>query len=383
MKFFHLSDLHIGKQLHHYNLREDQEHILAEVLSYAASIHPDAIVIAGDIYDKSVPSGEAVSLFDEFLTALAKIEPAIPVLIISGNHDSAQRLDYASRLLGSHQIYIAGQAPEEEADRLKKITLTDEFGEIEVYLLPFVRPSIVRRALGQEEIESYQDAVFAAVNHMDIDTKKRNILVAHQFVTGAGRCDSEDIVVGGVDNIDASIFEAFDYTALGHIHSPQNIKENVRYCGTLLKYSVSEAGQEKSVTVIEMGKKNDIVIRTIPLIPKHDLRAIHGSYMEVTARTFYQGTATDDYVQITLTDEEDIPDGMQKLRTIYPNLLGLSYDNLRTRTQQTIDFDSKIKQKSEKQLFEELYEKQNNQPMSIEQKQFVEELFTRLQEDKS
>ena len=265
----------------------------------------------------------------------------------------------------------------------QKVTLTDEFGEIEVYLLPFVRPSIVRRALGQEEIESYQDAVFAAVNHMDIDTKKRNILVAHQFVTGAGRCDSEDIVVGGVDNIDASIFEAFDYTALGHIHSPQNIKENVRYCGTLLKYSVSEAGQEKSVTVIEMGKKNDIVIRTIPLIPKHDLRAIHGSYMEVTARTFYQGTATDDYVQITLTDEEDIPDGMQKLRTIYPNLLGLSYDNLRTRTQQTIDFDNKIKQKSEKQLFEELYEKQNNQPMSIEQKQFVTELFTRLQEDKS
>lgn len=249
--------------------------------------------------------------------------------------------------------------------------------------MPFVRPSIVRRALGQEEIESYQDAVFAAVNHMDIDTKKRNILVAHQFVTGAGRCDSEDIVVGGVDNIDASIFEAFDYAALGHIHSPQNIKENVRYCGTLLKYSVSEAGQEKSVTVIEMGKKNDIVVRTIPLIPKHDLRAIHGSYMEVTARTFYQGTATDDYVQITLTDEEDIPDGMQKLRTIYPNLLGLSYDNLRTRTQQTIDFDNKIKQKSEKQLFEELYEKQNNQPMSIEQKQFVTELFTRLQEDKS
>ena len=220
----------------------------------------------------------------------------------------------------------------------------------------------------------YKKKANITVKHMDIDTKKRNILVAHQFVTGAGRCDSEDIVVGGVDNIDASIFEAFDYTALGHIHSPQNIKENVRYCGTLLKYSVSEAGQEKSVTVI---------VRTIPLIPKHDLRAIHGSYMEVTARTFYQGTATDDYVQITLTDEEDIPDGMQKLRTIYPNLLGLSYDNLRTRTQQTIDFDSKIKQKSEKQLFEELYEKQNNQPMSIEQKQFVTELFTRLQEDKS
>ena len=239
----------------------------------------------------------------------------------------------------------------------------------------------MRRALGQEEIESYQDAVFAAVNHMDIDTKKRNILVAHQFVTGAGRCDSEDIVVGGVDNIDASIFEAFDYTALGHIHSPQNIKENVRYCGTLLKYSVSEAGQEKSVTVIEMGKKNDIVIRTIPLIPKQT-RQFMVLYVNDSVVHFVRDSY-DDYVQITLTDEEDIPDGMQKLRTIYPNLLGLSYDNLRTRTQQTIDFDSKIKQKSEKQLFEELYEKQNNQPMSIEQKQFVEELFTRLQEDKS
>ena len=282
------------------------------------SIHPDAIVIAGDIYDKSVPSAEAVSLFDEFLTALAKIEPAIPVLIISGNHDSAQRLDYASRLLGSHQIYIAGQAPEEEADRLKKITLTDEFGEAQVYLLPFVRPSIVRRALGQEEIESYQDAVFAAVNHMDIDTKKRNILVAHQFVTGAGRCDSEDIVVGGVDNIDASIFEAFDYAALGHIHKPMKVgSEYYCYCGTPLACSVSEAGQKKGIVMVTMKEKGNISTEVLPLPPLRQVRVIKGEFQEVLSQ------ACEDYVTVVLTDKEDLDviDLKDRLRNAFPYLL--------------------------------------------------------------
>ncbi len=377
MKLIHISDLHLGKRINEFSMLEDQRYILEQVVKICVEEHADALLLAGDIYDRPIPPTEAVLMLDWFFNAL--VAQKIKVCAVSGNHDSMERIAFGAGLMKQSGVYLSTVYD----GSTQKVTLTDEFGETEVYLLPFVRPSIVRRALGQEEIESYQDAVLAAVNNMNIDTKKRNILVAHQFVTGAGRCDSEDIVVGGVDNIDASIFESFDYTALGHIHSPQNIKENVRYCGTLLKYSVSEAEQEKSVTVIEMGKKNDIVIRTIPLLPKHDLRTIRGSYMEVTARTFYRGTATDDYVQITLTDEEDIPDGMQKLRTIYPNLLGLFYDNLRTRTQQTIDFDSKIKQKSEKQLFEELYEKQNNQPMSIEQKQFVTELFMRLQEDKS
>lgn len=227
MKFFHLSDLHIGKQLHHYNLREDQEHILAEVLSYAASIHPDAIVIAGDIYDKSVPSAEAVSLFDEFLTALAKIEPVIPVLIISGNHDSAQRLDYASRLLGSHQIYIAGQAPEEEEDGLKKITLTDAFGEVDFWLLPFLKPGYVRKIFGGEVPESYTAAVQGILEREKIDFSRRNVLVSHQFYTGKGQtpttCESEVLSVGGIDNVDISVVQEFDYVALGHLHGAQRV----------------------------------------------------------------------------------------------------------------------------------------------------------------
>ena len=264
MKFFHLSDLHIGKQLHHYNLREDQEHILAEVLSYAASIHPDAIVIAGDIYDKSVPSGEAVSLFDEFLTALAKIEPAIPVLIISGNHDSAQRLDYASRLLGSHQIYIAGQAPEKEVDRLKKITLTDEFGEVDFWLLPFLKPGYVRKIFGGDVPESYTAAVQGILEREKIDFSRRNVLVSHQFYTGKGEtpttCESEVVSVGGIDNVDISVVQEFDYVALGHLHGAQRVgQEKIRYCGTLLKYSVSEASQKKTLHVVELKDRKSVV----------------------------------------------------------------------------------------------------------------------------
>lgn len=409
MKLIHISDLHLGKRINEFSMLEDQRYILEQIVKICVEEHADALLLAGDIYDRPIPPAEAVTMLDCFFNAL--VSQKIQVCAVSGNHDSAERIAFGAGLMKQSGVHLSSVYD----GSTQKIILTDEFGEVLVYLLPFVRPSIVRHALGQEEIQTYQDAVSAAVRHMEIDPSKRNILVAHQFVTGAGRCDSEDIMVGGVDNVDASIFEEFDYTALGHIHSPQNVGKwkdvanevvnrqtmqkvntamntavskaknkaanRVRYCGTPLKYSVSEAKQEKSVTVIEMGKKEDVVIRTIPLIPKHDLRTIHGSYMEVTARTFYQGTNTDDYVEITLTDEEDIPDGMQKLRTIYPNLLSLTYDNQRTRTQQTIEPQEATQQKTEQELFEELYEKQNNQPMSEEQQRFVKELFARLEEE--
>ena len=241
MKLIHISDLHLGKRINEFSMLEDQRYILEQVVKICVEEHVDALLLAGDIYDRPIPPTEAVMMLDWFFNALAAQK--IKVCAVSGNHDSMERIAFGAGLMKQSGVYLSTVYD----GSTQKVILTDEFGEAQVYLLPFVRPSIVRRALGQEEIESYQDAVFAAVKHMDIDTKKRNILVAHQFVTGAGRCDSEDIVVGGVDNIDASIFEAFDYTALGHIHSPQNIKENVRYCGTLLKYSVSEAGQELSL----------------------------------------------------------------------------------------------------------------------------------------
>ena len=409
MKLIHISDLHLGKRINEFSMLEDQRYILEQIVKICVEEHTDALILAGDIYDRPIPPAEAVTMLDWFFNAL--VSQKIQVCAVSGNHDSAERIAFGAEFMKRSGVHLSSVYD----GSTQKVTLMDEFGEVLVYLLPFVRPSIVRHALGQEEIQTYQDAVFAAVQRMDIDPSKRNILVAHQFVTGAGRCDSEDIVVGGVDNVDASIFEVFDYTALGHIHSPQNVgkwknmtnevmneatneatneavnqtvKEarnkavnRVRYCGTPLKYSVSEAEQEKSVTVIEMRKKNDIAIRTIPLIPKRDLRTIHGSYKEVTARTFYQEINTDDYVQITLTDEEDIPDGMQKLRTIYPNLLSLTYDNQRTKMQQTIEPQEATQQKTEQELFEDLYEKQNNQPMSKEQQRFVKEFFARLEEE--
>ena len=382
MKLIHLSDLHLGKRVNEFSMIEDQKYILNQILSIIDEEQPDGILLAGDLYDRPVPSAEAVQLLDSFLTRLAKRK--IPVYAISGNHDSAERIAFGSHIMSSSGICMSPVYDGKTA----KYCLMDNYGEVWIHLLPFIRPAVVRHVFageeGAEEIRTYQEAVQAAVEHMDLDTEKRNVLVAHQFVVGAMSCDSEEITVGGIDQIEGAVFRDFDYVALGHIHSPQNVgNDRIRYCGTPLKYSFSEAGQQKSVTVVELGEKGTLEVREIQLKPFRDMRKLKGTYMAITSLSNYQDSKTVDYVQITLTDEEDIVDGMQKLRTIYPNLLGLSYDNLRTRTQQTIDFDNKIKQKSEKQLFEELYEKQNNQPMSIEQKQFVTELFTRLQEDKS
>lgn len=375
MKIIHTSDLHLGKRINEFSMLDDQRYILEQIVQICEREQADVLLLAGDIYDRPIPSAESVMVFDAFLSELSARN--VSVCAVSGNHDSAERIAFGSNLMKASGVYFSGVYD----SHTQKVLLNDEFGEVVIYLLPFVRPSVVRRGLGIEEIESYEDAVREAVVHMDVDQSKRNILVAHQFVTGAGRCDSEEIVVGGLDNVDASVFNPFDYTALGHIHSPQNITDTVRYCGTPLKYSVSEADQEKSVTVIEMGKKENLEIRTVPLVPKHDLRKIRGSYMEVTARTFYQNTNTEDYVQITLTDEEDIPDGMQKLRTIYPNLLSLEYDNHRTKLLQSVLPQESVKEKTPEELFDALYQSQNNQLMSEEQSRFIRKLIKQLEEE--
>ena len=377
MKLFHLSDLHIGKRVNEFSMIEDQKYILKRILDLAEAEKPDGIILAGDIYDKQIPSAEAVQVFDEFITRLAG--RAIPVFIISGNHDSAERLAFGGRLLNSRGIYLS---PVYDGS-VTKIPLKDQYGTVWIHLLPFIRPSTVRHVFENEAdlVTDVQTAAETVIRHMEMDLKDRNILVAHQFVTGASRCESEDVQVGGLDNIDAAVFTPFDYTALGHIHSPQNVgTDRVRYCGTPLKYSFSEVDQEKSITVVELEKKGTVRTSLLPLKPLRDMRKLRGTYLELTDRSFYRDMNREDYIQVTLTDEDDVPDGLQKLRVIYPNIMQLLYDNQRTKTTQEVDAAQAVEKKTEIELFYEFYELQNNQPMTKQQKDFAEQLIREIKE---
>ena len=375
MKFLHLSDLHIGKRVNEFSMLEDQEYILTKIINIIDDEKPDAVIVAGDVYDKSVPSAEAVQLFDDFLCRLAQRK--LQVFVISGNHDSAERMAFGGRLMDISGVHMSPVYN----GKVEAIRLDDEFGKVNFFMLPFVKPANVRRFFEDAQIESYTDAVRVAVENMNINADERNVIVTHQFVTGAEKCESEEISVGGSDNVDASVFDCFDYVALGHIHGPQNIgSERVRYCGTPLKYSFSEAKHKKSVTVVEMGEKDSLEIRTIALEPKRDMREIKGTYAEITLKENYSDTNTDDYMHITLTDEEDIPDAIGKLRVIYPNLMKLDYDNKRTRSSAKLDIIENIEQRSPLDLFAEFYEKQNNQPMTEGQSAFVKSLIESIWE---
>lgn len=376
MKLIHLSDLHLGKRVNEFSMLEDQQYILTEILQIIDQEKPDGVIIAGDVYDKSVPSAEAVALLDDFLVRLAKRD--LQVFLISGNHDSPERMAFGGRLMAQSGVHLA---PVYDG-KVSPITLTDEYGPVNLYLLPFLKPAHVRRCFPEREILTYTDALDAAIEAMGVDTAQRNVLVTHQFVTGAARCDSEEISVGGTDNVDVSVFEPFDYVALGHIHGPQQVgRETVRYCGTPLKYSFSEAKHQKSVTVVELGEKGAVSVRTVPLTPMRDLAELRGTYEELTFRGFYQGTSYPrDYVHITLTDEEDIPDAVSKLRIIYPNLMKLDYDNKRTRAGIILE-GAEDQQRSPLELLEEFYEKQNGQPMGEEQRAFAKSLMERIWEE--
>ena len=375
MKVLHISDLHIGKKVKEFSMLEDQEYILKQIVDIAKQEKADGVILAGDIYDKPVPSVDAVRMLDQFLTCLA--DQGILVFGISGNHDSAERLSFGTQLMRSRGIYLESVYH----GKTEKICFEDAFGTVNLYLLPFLKPATVRHALKRDDIGSYQDAVCAALEQINLNLSERNILVAHQFVTGAKTCESEELAIGGLDQIDSTLFDAFDYVALGHIHSPQKIgREPVHYCGTPLKYSFSEVNQQKSVTVVTLKEKGMVQVEKRPLIPLRDMRKIKGTYMQVTARAFYEGQNTQDYVQITLTDEDDIVDGIQKLRMIYPNLMELVYDNRRTRENQRIDATDTIEEKTELELFEEFFEKQNNQVMREEQRKFVEQMLQELKE---
>ena len=376
MKLIHLSDLHIGKRVLEVSMIEDQEFILNQILRIIDDCTPDGVLISGDVYDKSVPSAEAVTLFDEFLCRQAK--RSIPTFIISGNHDSPERLAFGGRLLEKAGIHISRVYDGE----ITPITLQDKHGEVDFWLLPFVKPAHVKRFFPDEEIGSYTDAVRVAVEHMPMDREKRNVLLTHQFVTGAATCESEELSVGGSDNVDASVFEGFDYVALGHIHGPQNIGSNrIRYCGTPLKYSFSEADHLKSVTLVKLEGKGRLELQILPLTPKRDMRQLRGSFAQLTDPGSYRHAQTDDYLHIVLTDEEDVPEAIGKLRLIYPNILKLSYDNTRTRTDQVIGSAEDVRRRSPLELFGELYQLQNNQPMSETQSSFVLELIRSIWEE--
>ena len=374
MKFLHLSDLHLGKRVNEFSMAEEQEYILNEILRIAGEEKPDAVVIAGDVYDKPVPTVEAVKLFDRILSSLA--DSGVQTLVIAGNHDSAERLSFAAGLLGGRGVHIAPPFTGE----VVPLCLVDGFGKVNFYLLPFIKPVQAARAYADEGIKSYTQAVGAAISRMGVDPGERNVLVAHQFVTGAVRSESEEISVGGSDNVDGSVFGVFDYVALGHIHGPQNAcGDRVRYCGTPLKYSFSEADQQKSVTVVEMGAKGDVGIRLRALTPRREWVALRGSYADLTAKQFTSALRRDDYYKITLTDEDDIPEGMAKLRYFYPNLMSLEYDNARTRAESDLS-EGGAADKSPCELFAELYEKQNGRPMTEEMSDIVRGLIERIWE---
>lgn len=374
MKLIHLSDFHLGKKLNEFSLIEDQEYILNQILQFIDEEKPDGVIIAGDIYDRFVPTEEAMKLWDTFLINLSNRGTA--VYAISGNHDSAVRFSDHRKLIENTGIHFSGVYD----GSVISYELNDVYGRINIYLLPFIKPAHVRAAFPDEEIRNYTDAIRTALSKVSLDKDIRNVLVSHQFVTGAQTCDSEEIAVGGLDNVDAQVFEDFDYVALGHIHGRQTIgRETVCYSGTPLKYSFSEKNHIKSLTVVELKEKGKIEISTRELKPLHDVREIRGTFEELMSKKFYEGTATDDYLHAVLTDEDDVIDAMARLRTVYTNLMTVTYDNERTRYNGTIEEAKGVETKSALELFEDFFTEMNNVSMSEEQKKLSVELIEAIQ----
>lgn len=379
MKFAHIGDLHIGKRVNGFSMLEDQRYILKQIIGVLQENKVDAVLMAGDIYDTPLPPIEAVRLFDEFLTHLVQLR--IKIFIISGNHDSADRLAFAARLLEKNNVYIHSVF----AGNIQPTTIEDKYGLVNIYMLPFIKPIQIRK-IWQEEAEhilTYNDAVHFVIDKMELDKKQRNIIIAHQFITGAATSDSEELSVGGLDNISVDCFADFDYVALGHIHRPQKIiKDNIRYAGSPLKYSFSEASHKKTLPIIEIKEKNNMKISFIDLLPQHDLRKIKGLYKNITLKANYENTAINDYISVTLTDQEEIPDAIGKLRSIYPNIMKIDYDNRRTGINNVVDNANAALQKKPLDLMNEFYKLQNNRDLSSKQCDFAQKIIEEIWEEK-
>lgn len=378
MRFIHLSDLHIGKRVNGFPMLEDQRYILEQILEKTKESAADAVIIAGDIYDKPVPSAEAVDLFDDFLVGLTKL--GVMVFLISGNHDSAERISYAGRLLRESQVYISPRFD----GTIHPIQVSDDYGIVNVYLIPYIHPSLVRNAWPEEKIGSYDDAMRVLLEKSGVDPNARNFAVVHQFVTAGGQSpeetDSEEKHVGGLDNVDASAFDAFDYVALGHLHGPQRIgRDTIRYAGSPLKYSFSEEKQNKSITLAELKEKGKVTYDLLPLEAKRDLRTVRGTFEEVTSPEFTARRKGDDYYRVILTDENDVPNALSRLRRrFYENLMLLEYDNARTSSDVRIEAEEGEEEKEPIEVLGDLYQMQNGREMSLFQKETAEKLIRRI-----
>ena len=372
MRFLHLADLHLGKQMNDLYLLADQEYILDQIVSIAEGERADAVLIAGDVYQRSTPQADAVALFDRFVSRLAGAGKK--VFIISGNHDSAPRISYFSSLIRGAGVYVT----EAFDGRVQQVRLEDEYGEIRVWMLPFLRPGEVKRRLPEEKIVTSQDAVEAALRQTPVDTRKRNLLMAHQFITGCETSDSEDRTVGGLDSIDAGVFQDFDYVALGHIHKPQRVgRETLRYAGSPLKYSFSEAEHVKSVTVVDMGPKGEIGIHTVPLYPLHDVRQMEGRMDELMELPY-----SEDYLWITVHDELVPPDARVTLSVNFPNMMKFSVVNSRTKYDVDVAAVQRMENKTVQELFDDFYRLQNNDQAPDDlRKSIIEKALRELEEE--
>lgn len=379
MRFLHTADLHIGKRVNEFSMLEDQEYILRQILKTADKEQVEAVLIAGDVYDKQVPSAEAVRLFDWFLTQLNSRK--LPVFVIGGNHDSVERLSFGAQIMEESGVYLT----QSYDGKVVPVRLEDEYGPVNLWMLPFLKPAMVKRFFPEQDIVTYQDALETLIGNMELNREERNLLIAHQFVTGAvtgGSEDSVEVFVGGVENVDASVFADFDYVALGHIHRAQSAGgEQIRYSGTPLKYSFSEIRHEKSVTIAELKEKGSLTVHQEPLKPLHDMREIRGSYEELVLRENYQGTDLEDYLHVILTDENDIPDVIGRLRSIYPNIMKLDYDNQRTRRNQELMKEEAAVEQSPMELLGQFFSQQNNQEMSPEQTEYARTLMETIRKE--
>lgn len=373
MKFIHISDLHLGKKVYEYSMIEEQKNALWQVLSAIDEYSPDCLLVAGDIYDKPVPTVEAVELFDSFLIELSKRD--IAVFIISGNHDSGERIAFGAEIFANDRIFIS----KPYSGNVQYVDLKDKYGNVRVHLIPFIKPAHVRKYYPEIDITDYNSALKTVVDNVNLKENDRNVVLVHQFITGAERSQSEEAFLGGLDNVEYDIFNDFDYVALGHIHKPQPMgRKQVRYSGAPVKYAIDEIKQIKSMTVLELKEKGNVIIDTIPFTPVHDMRQLRGTYMELTDRNTYIDTKTDDYLHVILTDEEDVPDALRKLRVIYPNILKLEYDNKRTRENKSVINMESVRKKNPTEYVVELYKLQNNEEPSEEQMRVIENIMEEM-----
>lgn len=380
MKLMHLSDLHLGKLVLEQSMIDDQKYILNQIIDIVKKEQVDIVLIAGDVYDKSIPTIEAVNLFSNFLTRLYKLK--VLVFVISGNHDSKDRLSFGNELFVDNGIYIEGIFN----GNLRCETINDKDGKLNIYMLPFIKPVEVKRFYPDEIIDTYEDAIKCILKHSSINKSERNIIMVHQFVTSLGedviRSDSESISLGGIDNIDVTLFKDFDYVAMGHIHGPQKVgRETARYSGSPLKYSFSEVNQKKSVCIIEFNFKEDINISKIPLIPIRDMRVIKGPFDKLISKEIVNLENKNDYLDVVLTDDDYIINAIGKLRKFYPNILKLEYENKISSNEVSDNIDIDKSNMSPIDLFSEFYKMQNGIELPAKKRKIIEEVIKEVNDE--